>query len=138
MPNYAEYNASDWSITVTSPSLGTFAVTGFDEDMFSYEKDEANGEHVVGALGDVIYNKRNNKLHTLGVTLQATSPCVPNLITLGNTGEEFSVALINKSLGLRMGGSHARVTEAPAIEGSAEASPMEFNIQIADGTTENI
>lgn len=133
MASYTRYNAKDWSLTVD----GNY-ITGFDEDMFSWEKDEAFGEYTVGACGDAMFNEMNNDLHTLTMTLQPTSPSVPYLIRLQNSREEVPIYGINKALGLRIGGEHGRVTEAPAIEAAAEGNPLEFVIQVADGKTENI
>lgn len=127
-----KYNANDWSL-----QLGSYYVTGYDEDMFTIEKDEGKGEYVIGAQGDAIFNETNNTLHTLTVTLQATSPAVAKLLDLFNDGEEFSVNAINKKLGREFVGEYARVTEAPSMEAGAEAGSVEFTIQIADGMMRN-
>lgn len=133
MPQYSKYNAKDWSLQIN----GRY-ITGFDEDMFSWEKDEAYGEYVTGAQGDSMFNETNNDLHTLTITLQPTSPSANYLFDLMNSRTEFSVLAINKSLKKRLGGEHARVTEAPPVEAAAEGNPLEFTIQVADGYTENI
>lgn len=128
------YNAKEWSVIVK----GDTYITGFDEDMFSYSKDEAFGEYSVGACGDAMFSETNNDLHTFSITLQHTSPSVPLLIDLMNNREVFSIYAINKKLGRKMGGEYARVTEAPEQAGSATGEPLEFTIQVADGKTENI
>lgn len=129
-----KYNAKDWSLILNN----NYYITGFDEDMFTFEKDEANGEYKYGACGDAMFNETNNTLHTLTITLQPTSPSNRVLIDLNNSKEEFSVYGINKALGRRLGGEYARVTEAPSIEAAAEGNPMEYTIQVADGRIENI
>lgn len=134
MPNITTYNAKDWSVIVN----GTTYITGFDEDMFSYEKDEAYGEFSVGALGDAMFNETNNDLHTFTITLQHTSPSVRFLIDLMNNREIFSIYAINKKLGRKMGGEYGRITEAPEQSAGAEGEALEFKIQVADGVTENL
>lgn len=131
------YDAKQWSVVAKS-SQGTHYVTGFDEDMFTWEKSEANGEYVYGACGDAMYNKTHNGLHTLSMNLQPTSPSNAYFIALNNSDEEFSIYAINKALGLRIGGENARVTEAPSIEGAATGNPMSYTIQVPQGATENI
>lgn len=131
MPNYSKYNAKDWSL-----QLGGRYITGFDEDMFTWEKDEALGEYAVGAQGDAMFNETNNDLHTLTVTLQPTSPSVNYMFELLNNREEFPVLGLNKKMGRSFGGEHGRITEAPSIEAAAEGNPLEFVIQVADGYTE--
>jgi hypothetical protein len=133
MANYSKYNAKDWSL-----QINTRYITGFDEDMFTWEKDEAYGEFSVGAQGDAMFNETNNDVHTLTVTLQPTSPSVDYMFELLNKRAEFSVLGINKKLRQRFGGEHARITEAPSIEAAAEGNPLEFVIQVADGYTESI
>ena len=134
MANITTYNAKEWSVIVN----GDTYITGFDEDMFSYEKDEAFGEYSVGACGDAMFNEVNNDLHTFTITLQHTSPSARYLIDLMNDREVFSIYAINKKLGRKMGGEYGRVTEAPEQSASAEGESLEFKIQVADGKTENI
>lgn len=134
MPNITTYNAKEWSLIVN----GDTYITGFDEDMFSYEKDEAFGEYSVGALGDAMFNETNNDLGTFTITLQHTSPSIPFLIDLMNKREMFSIYAINKKLGRKVGGEYGRVTEAPEVSAGAEGEPLEFSVQVADGTIENI
>ena len=124
-----KYNAKDWSVVID----GSFYVTGFDEDMFSVEKDEAVGEFSIGAQGDAVFNEINNDVHTVTLTLQATSPSNKTLIDMYNSRKSFSISITNKNLDRMISGSNAIITEAPSVEGGTEAGSMEYTIQMADG-----
>ena len=132
--NITTYNAKDWSVIVN----GSTYITGFDEDMFSFSKDENIGEYSVGACGDALFNEMNNDLHTFTITLQHTSPSVQFLLDLMNNREMFSIYAINKKLGRKMGGEYGRITEAPEQSAGTEGEALEFTIQVADGRIENI
>lgn len=80
------YDASNVSVTINDVIL-----TGFSEDMLEYEKDEDSWTTKVGSQGDVVRSKINNSLATLTVTLLATSPQVPVLEALAQSGEDAKV-----------------------------------------------
>lgn len=124
------YNAKDCSIIVNS-----MHITGLGEDMISWSKDEAYFETVVGAQGDIVKSEINNTLHTLKITVQPTCPQLGNLLELQGTQETFPVWVINKALGLKVGGSMASVMEAPEISLGSSAEDMEFTFCVFDGTT---
>lgn len=132
MPNISSYNAKDTTITVN----GVY-ITGLGEDMISWEKEESYFETVVGAQGDVLVSETNNDIHTMTVTVQPTSPQMPMLLDLQKKKTMFPVWGINKALGVRFGGTQARIKEAPEIALNAEAEDMEFQICVFDGVTES-
>ncbi|MDQ0876764.1 hypothetical protein QFZ77_005423 [Paenibacillus sp. V4I3] len=73
---------------------GTY-LTGFSEDIVEVEKDEDNYEVKVGAQGDTARAKINNQLGTIKVTLQHTSPQIPYMDGLANSGKLVPVTVIN-------------------------------------------
>lgn len=132
MPKVSRYNAKDCTIIVD----GTY-ITGLGEDMISWEKEEAYFEPVVGAQGDIVKNEINNSIHTLTVTVQPTSPQFSKLLALQNRSNTFPVWVVNKALGIRLGGTMANIQEAPEISLGAEAEDLEFTFCVFDGVTEN-
>jgi hypothetical protein len=130
--NVSRYNAKDCSVLVN----GTY-ITGLGEDMISWEKEEAYFEKVVGAQGDIIKSEINNTIHTLTLTVQPTSPQFSYLVDLQNKGATFPVWVINKALGIRLGGTMASIEEAPEISLGSEAEDLEFKFCVFDGVTES-
>lgn len=130
--NVARYNAKDCTVLIG----GTY-ITSLGEDMISWEKEEAYFEKVVGAQGDIIKSEINNTIHTLTLTVQPTSPQLPYLLDLQNQSESFPVWVVNKALGIRLGGTLANVEEAPEISLGSEAEDMEFKFCVFDGVTES-
>ncbi len=131
MANITTYDAKETTITVNGVHI-----TGVGEDMISWEKEEQFFEPVVGAQGDVVVSEINNNIHNMTITVQPTSPQFPMLVNLQKTKEMFPVWGINKKLGVRFGGTQARVMEAPEIALGAEAEDAEFTICVFDGVTE--
>lgn len=130
MANVSRYNAKDCSIVVN----GVY-ITGLGEDMISWEKEEAYFEPVVGAQGDIVKSEINNSIHNLTLTVQITSPQLAYLLSLKNETEPFSVWVINKPLGIKIGGEQANIMEASEISLGAEAEDMEFTFCVFDGDT---
>ena len=133
MARLSRYNAKDCTIMVNDTYI-----TGLGEDMISWEKEEAFFEPVVGAQGDIVKSEINNDIHTLTITVQPTSPQLSFLLGLMGKSETFSVWVINKALGIRVGGSKANVQESPEISMGAEAEDVEFIITVFDGVTESV
>ena len=131
MANITRYNAKDCTVTV-----GNVIITGLGEDMVSFGKEEAYFENVVGAQGDIVKSEINNDIHTLTITVQPTCPQLPFLLGLLNSKENTSVWVINKSLGMRFGGSQAAIQEMPEVALGAEAEDMEFTFTVFDGVLE--
>lgn len=131
MAKVTRYNAKDCVITVD----GTY-ITGLGEDMISFEKEEAYFETVVGAQGDVIKSEINNDIHNLTITVQPTSPQLGFLIGLKNRQKPFPVWVVNKAMGIRLGGTMANYKEAPEVSLGAEAEDMEFVFCVFDGVVE--
>lgn len=131
MANISRYNAKDCVIIIN----GVY-ITGLGEDMISWEKEEQFFEPVVGAQGDVIKSEVNNDIHNLTVTVQPTSPQLSYLIELQKKKEPFPVWVINKALGIRLGGNQSNIMEAPEVALGAEADDMEFTFCVFDGVTE--
>ena len=132
MANVTRYNAKDCSVIVD----GVY-ITGLGEDMISWSKDEQYFEPVVGAQGDIIKSEINNDIHTLSVTVQVTSPQFGYLMELKNRKEPFPVWVVNKAIGIRLGGTMANVMEAPEVSLGASAEDAEFGFCVFDGITES-
>lgn len=133
MTNITRYNAKDCVVTV-----GGVQITGLGEDMVTFSKEEAYIETSVGAQGDVVANEVNNDIWTLAITVQATSPQLPYLLSLQNKKDFFPAYVNNKALKMRFGGSKAKITEAPEISLGAQAEDMEISFQVFDGKVDNI
>lgn len=131
--NVTRYNAKDCTITVD----GVF-ITQLGEDMVSFSKEEAYFNTSVGAMGDVVKSEINNSIHTLTLTIQATSPQKAFLMSKFGSSKTFPVWVTNKAMGIRFGGSMASVQEQPEISFGAEAEDMEFSITVFDGVVESI
>ncbi len=128
MPNFGRYNAKESVVVVD----GVY-ITGLAEDFWSFEKQEALAENVVGAQGDVVRSEINNDLWDATITVQATSPQAGFLFSLKKRTEPFPLWNINKSLGRREGGSMAMMTEAPSEEQGATVGDLEFVFTVYDG-----
>lgn len=129
MATITRYNAKDTTVIVDN-----VYVTGLGEDMISWEKEEQYFEPVVGAQGDVIKSEINNDLHTLTITVQPTSPQLSFLLGLKDRKEEFPVWVINKELGITLGGSKANIMEMPAVSLGATAEDVEISFCVFDGS----
>lgn len=127
MSEVAAYNPKDCVITV-----GGVYITGLGEDMVSCEKDEEDFSTAVGAQGDVVINESNNRLGTITLTVQGTSPQKPYLLGLAKSGEMFDIWVINKSIGEKAGGTKARMKKFPSLEHGTELADREFEIQVFD------
>ncbi len=122
------YNAKDTTIIVDE-----VYITGLGEDMISWEKEEQYFEPIVGAQGDIVKSEINNDLHTLTLTVQPTSPQLPFLLSLKNRKNPFPVWVINKEMGVTLGGSKANIMEMPEVSLGAEAEDIEISFCIFDG-----
>ena len=125
-----KYNAKDCTVMVD----GTF-ITGLGEDMVSWEKEEAYFETSVGAQGDIVKNEINNDIHTLSITVQQTSPQYGYLMALAKRSEPFPVWVINKPLGITVGGTQANIAEAPEISLGSSAEDATITFTVFDGVT---
>lgn len=125
---FSKYNAKDSTIVVD----GVY-ITGLAEDFWTFEKQEALAENIVGAQGDVVRSEINNDLWDATITVQATSPQAAFLFSLKDRTEPFPLWNINKSLGRREGGSMAMMTEAPSDEQGSQAGNLEFAFTVYDG-----
>ena len=72
-----EFDPNDVSITLSTKSYGTFAITCTGEDDVECSKDADGAEAVVGAQGDVVVNRSRNQLGTIKFSVQAQSPQLP-------------------------------------------------------------
>lgn len=124
------YNALDCSITVNNVSI-----TGLGEgDMVKGEKDNDYFGVQEGAQGDVVENEINSCLGTVTITVLGTCPQLPYLMSLAESGQHFPIWVINKSQGIRFGGSNARVRTCPTQTQGKEAGEVEFAVQVFDYT----
>ena len=124
----SSYNPKDTTITID----GVY-ITGLGEDMIEFEFDEERFETAVGAQGDVVVNETNNKLATMTLTIQATSPQYAMCLDYARKGKQFPVWGVNKSIGERFGGTQARFKNPAGIAYGATLEDREFEIQIFDG-----
>lgn len=127
---FSRYNARDTSITIDGVNI-----TALAEDFWSFEKEEAYSENEVGAMGDVCRSEINNPIWNATVTVQKTCPQAKFLRSLKDRTEPFPIWCINKTLGLREGGTQAMVNEAPASELGATAGEIEFAFVVYDGVS---
>lgn len=125
------YNPKDTSVTVNG-----IYVTGMGEDAISFEFEEERGEAVVGCQGDVVFNETNNKLATMTLTIQASSPQYKTFLNYARKGTQFPVWAVNKSIGERCGGTKARFKNPASVSYGAELEDREFEILVFDGTVE--
>ncbi len=125
---FTRYNAKEWTITVKG-----MPISGFAEDFWSFEKDEALADNAVGAQGDVCRSEINNPLYTATVTLQGTSPSVNYLHSLKDETEPFDIWAINKTAGIKEGGAMAMITEVPSSEYGASVGDAAFSFSVYDG-----
>lgn len=126
--NITAYNAKDCSVIVND-----VYITGLGEDMISIEKEEALAENVVGAQGDIVRSEINNSIYNITVSVQPTSPQLKFLLALKNSVEFFPMWVVNKALGLRAGGSKAKILEMPEISLGATAEDVEITVCVYDG-----
>ncbi len=129
MPNIARYNAKDTTVIVDN-----VYITGLGESMVSFSKEEAVSELIVGAQGDIVKSEINNDIHTLTLTVQPTSPQLSHLISLKDRKKCFPVWVINKEMGVTLGGSQACINEMPEISLGASAEDIEITFSILDGS----
>ena len=125
------YNPNDTTVTVNGIYL-----TGLGEDAISFEFEEERGEAVVGCQGDVVFNETNNKLATMTITIQASSPQYKTLLDYARKGTLFPVWAVNKSIGERCGGTKARFKNPAAISYGSTLEDREFEILVFDGVVE--
>ena len=128
MSKLTRYNAKDTVITVDGVHI-----TGLGENMWNFEKSEALAEDRVGAQGDVCRSEVNNPIYNATIGVQRTSPQYNFLKSLKNRTEPFSILCVNKSLGIKEGGTQALVNEVPASSLGATAEDVEFAFAVYDG-----
>lgn len=128
MANIASYNAKDCSIIVDN-----VYITGLGEDMINIEKEEAFAENAVGAQGDIVSSVINNSIYNVTITIQITSPQFHYLFNLKNRADFFPVWVVNKNLGIRAGGSQAKILELPGISLGSTAEDVEITFCVYDG-----
>lgn len=113
--------------------VGGIYITGFSEDMMSFEKDEDSHTAKVGAQGDVIRTKVHNPLATLTITLLPTSPQVAYLDQLARTGELVPVSIIYKGEPQETITATEAFVKKPASRSYGnEAEDREFELQLLD------
>ena len=131
--NYDVYNFKDFNVEIDG-----MTITAITEDGLSWENAEANGEAKIGALGDVIWQVRNQNVYTLTVTVLANCPQLPSLIKLFKTTDPFPVNATNKKLGLCLSGTMALFEEEPSFEFGIEAGDVELKLCVFDGSIASI
>lgn len=125
------YNPNDTTVTID----GVF-MTGLGEEMIGFEFDEERFSTAVGAQGDVVVNETNNKLASMTLTIQASSPQYSMCLDYARKGTVFPVWGVNKSVGERFGGTKARFKNPASLSYGTELEDREFEIQVFDGTVE--
>lgn len=97
------YDPSDVSVTITEKNAdgangSMYNLTGFAEGSFiSIEKDEDSITPVVGAKGNVAVARSNNRMYTVTLTLDQTSPSCADLDKLEAGFKRFEISVTNKS-----------------------------------------
>lgn len=123
-----EYDPQDVSVIVD----GTY-LTAFGEDMVTVEKNENNWDVKVGAQGDTLRTRVRNPLGTATLTLLASSPQVPMMDKLANTGKPFPLTVIyageNKET---ITAEEAYVVKPPERGYGNELADREYEIQLLD------
>lgn len=128
MANITRYNAKDTTVIVDGVHI-----TCLGESMITYEKEEAVSELIVGAQGDIVRSEINNDIYNLTLAVQPTCPQLKHLMNLKNRKDTFPIWVMNKKLGLTLGGSKACINEIPEIALSAEAEDIEIVFSVLDG-----
>jgi len=122
------YDPSDVASTI-----GGVFLTGFSEDLIEFEKDEDSNTFKVGAQGDVLVSKVNNRLATLKVTLLATSSQNAYLDKLAETGQVVPVSVIYNGTPKETITSTAGVVIKPAARKYGnEADDREYEIKLTN------
>lgn len=113
--------------------VGGVYLTGYGEDLVSVVKDEEQFTVAVGAQGDVTRSKVNNPLGTITVTLQRTSPQVPYLDGLANSGKLVPVSVVYAGTPKETNISTQAYLKKPADrEYGAEAGDKTYEFQCLD------
>lgn len=116
----------------TKAILAGMIVTGFaDGDAIQSERNEDKRTHVVGAGGDVTINESNNDTGTVTLTLKPSSPALPLVRSLYNSGEQFNVMLIDTALGVTITGEDCVIPNLPPFSRAEEVSGVEVTILAA-------
>lgn len=126
--NYKRYDAKDSVVLVNGVHI-----TGLAEDFWTFEKQEALSEMAVGAQGDVCESVINNSLYDATLTIQKSSPQRKYLRSLKDEKETFPIWHTNKPMGVKQGGTMARVIEVPSSEFGATAGDEEYKFVVIDG-----
>lgn len=123
----AVYNAKDCVVTV-----GNMQLKGYGSKIATGGRDNPKHSVTVGVQGDYCVNSNNNNLGTITVPLLATSPSNPYLISLANSQEEVPIQVVNRTLGIRFGGSKAIVKNVPAADLGETAAENTYEFQVFD------
>ena len=129
-----EFDPNDVSITLSTKSYGTFAITCTGEDDVECSKDEDGAEAVVGAQGDVVVNRSRNQLGTIKFSVQAQSPQLPPLKRLADSTELFGIWVVNKSTNEKVGGTKAFLKKSADNKVGKKLGDRSFEVQVLDYT----
>nr|DAS53162.1 MAG TPA: Protein of unknown function (DUF3277) [Caudoviricetes sp.] len=129
-----EFDPNDVSITLSTKSYGTFAITCTGEDDVECSKDEDGAEAVVGAQGDVVVNRSRNQLGTIKFSVQAQSPQLPPLKRLADSTELFGIWVVNKSTNEKVGGTQAFLKKSADNKVGKKLGDRSFEVQVLDYT----
>ncbi|MCZ8518885.1 phage structural protein [Paenibacillus caseinilyticus] len=121
------YDARSVSVIVAGQYL-----TGFGEDMVEVEKSEDGYEVRVGAQGDPIRARVNDETGEIRVTLLPTSPQVPFLDRLANSGQLVSITVISRDPQERSSATQAYVTKPATRTYGKSAEDREYVFQCLD------
>ncbi|MEW9702826.1 phage protein [Paenibacillus sp. SI8] len=122
------YDAKDVSVIVDGVYL-----TGFSDNVVEIEKDEDNFNVKVGAQGDTARAKVNNKLGTIKVTLQQTSPQVSYLDGLANSGKLVPITVVYAGETRETSSATEAFVKKPAARTySGEIEDREYEFQCLD------
>ncbi|WP_223068483.1 phage structural protein [Paenibacillus caui] len=122
------YDAKHLTVIVDDVHL-----TGFSEDMVEFEKDEDNWTTKVGAQGDTVRSRVNNKLGTLTITLLSISPQVALLDSLAKNDKLVKVSVIYNGDPKETITSNSAYIKKPATRTySNEVEDRVFELQLMD------
>lgn len=123
-----------WDAADCSVMFGNTYITGLGEEMVKGSKDEDNMSASIGAQGDAVINNKNNKLGTVTVGVQVTSPQYKWLLKMAEQKAILPLWANNSKLGQRFGGTKAFIKKTPESSWKSEAEEASFEFGVVDYT----
>jgi|SRR5690554_38484 len=122
------YDPQDVNVIVNGVVL-----TGLAEGTFvSIEREEESYTSYVGAKGEVARAVNANKMGTITVTLEQTSPSNAYLRRLANSNATFPVSVVDQNSGETSGGNDAWIQQPASKEFGDEISTREWTFVVPE------